>query len=59
MALPQKVMNMAYGLGAAVVIIGALFKLMHWPWASEMQILAGILIIIGVMLIFISLLRRK
>ncbi len=29
---------MAYGLGAAVVIIGALFKLMHWPGASEMLI---------------------
>ncbi|MXN90992.1 gliding motility protein GldL [Flavobacterium sp. Sd200] len=31
-------MNMAYGLGAAVVIVGALFKLMHWPGASEMLI---------------------
>ncbi|WP_408084065.1 type IX secretion system motor protein PorL/GldL [Flavobacterium rhizosphaerae] len=38
MALPQRVMNMAYGLGAAVVIIGALFKLMHWPYASAMLI---------------------
>jgi gliding motility-associated protein GldL len=38
MALPKKVMNMAYGLGAAVVIIGALFKLMHWPGASAMLI---------------------
>lgn len=39
MALPKKVMNMAYGLGAAVVIIGALFKLMHWPGASAMLII--------------------
>jgi gliding motility-associated protein GldL len=39
MALPQRVMNMAYGLGAAVVIIGALFKLMHWPGASGMLII--------------------
>ncbi len=38
MALPQRVMNMAYGLGAAVVIVGALFKLMHWPGASVMLI---------------------
>lgn len=38
MALPKRVMNMAYGLGAAVVIIGALFKLMHWPFASVMLI---------------------
>jgi gliding motility-associated protein GldL len=38
MALPKKVMNFAYGMGAAVVIIGALFKLMHWPGASFMLI---------------------
>nr|WP_294936806.1 gliding motility protein GldL [uncultured Flavobacterium sp.] len=38
MALPKKVMNFAYGMGAAVVIIGALFKLMHWPGASLMLI---------------------
>ncbi len=25
-----------YGLGASVVIIGAMFKLMHWPFASVM-----------------------
>lgn len=39
MALPKRVMNMAYGLGAAVVIVGALFKLMHWPGASAMLII--------------------
>ena len=27
--------NMVYGLGAAIVIVGALFKIQHWPWASE------------------------
>lgn len=27
-----------YGLGAAVVIAGALFKIMHWPGANEMLI---------------------
>lgn len=31
-------MNFAYGMGAAVVIVGALFKLMHWPGASLMLI---------------------
>ncbi|MGB1269376.1 MAG: gliding motility protein GldL [Flavobacteriaceae bacterium] len=34
----KKFMAMAYGLGAAVVILGALFKLMHWPGASIMLI---------------------
>ncbi|EDM44976.1 gliding motility-related protein [unidentified eubacterium SCB49] len=35
----KKVMNMVYGLGAAVVIIGALFKIMHWPLGNEMLII--------------------
>ena len=35
----KKVMNFCYGMGAAVVIIGALFKLMHWPGASAMLII--------------------
>ena len=34
----KKLMNMVYGLGAAVVIIGALFKIMHWPYGNEMLI---------------------
>ncbi|WP_297509813.1 gliding motility protein GldL [Flavobacterium sp.] len=37
--LPPKVMNFTYGMGAAVVIVGALFKLMHWPGASLMLII--------------------
>ncbi|MFK6999750.1 type IX secretion system motor protein PorL/GldL [Flavobacterium oreochromis] len=36
--LSPRVMNFAYGFGAAVVIVGALFKLMHWPGASVMLI---------------------
>lgn len=34
-----RVMNFCYGMGAAVVIVGALFKLMHWPGASAMLII--------------------
>ena len=34
----KKFMAMAYGIGAAIVILGALFKLMHWPGASLMLI---------------------
>ena len=26
--------NMVYGLGASIVIIGALFKIQHWPYGS-------------------------
>ncbi len=38
----KKAMNMVYGLGAAVVIIGALFKIMHWPFGNAMLI-AGLI----------------
>lgn len=31
-------LNYAYSFGAAVVIMGALFKIMHWPGANEMLI---------------------
>ena len=32
----KRFMGMVYGLGAAVVIVGALFKILHWPGANEM-----------------------
>lgn len=35
----KKIMNMVYGLGASIVILGALFKIMHWPFGNEMLIL--------------------
>jgi len=34
----KTVMGLLYGLGAAVVIVGALFKIMHWPGAGPMLI---------------------
>lgn len=34
----KKIIAMAYGIGAAIVILGALFKIMHWPGANEMLI---------------------
>ncbi len=34
-----KLLNMVYGIGAALVILGALFKIMHWPFANEFLIL--------------------
>ncbi|MCM4156277.1 gliding motility protein GldL [Gramella sp. AN32] len=39
----KKVTNMVYGLGASVVILGALFKIMHWPFANPMLI-AGLVV---------------
>ena len=37
--LSKKVMNFAYGMGAAVVIIGALFKIQHYPGAGPLLII--------------------
>jgi len=34
----KKFVSMAYGLGASIVIIGALFKIMHWPYADQLLI---------------------
>jgi gliding motility-associated protein GldL len=34
----KKLMGYLYGIGASIVILGALFKLMHWPGASIMLI---------------------
>lgn len=35
----KKIMGLLYGMGAAVVIVGALFKIMHWPGAGLMLII--------------------
>lgn len=35
--------NMVYGLGAAIVIVGALFKIQHWPFASAI-LTAGMIV---------------
>ncbi len=34
----NKLMPFIYGIGAAVVIVGAMFKIMHWPGANFMLI---------------------
>jgi gliding motility-associated protein GldL len=34
----KTILNYAYSFGAAVVIAGALFKIMHWPGANQMLI---------------------
>jgi gliding motility-associated protein GldL len=37
--LPKRVMEFTYGMGAAVVIVGALFKIQHWPGATQFLII--------------------
>ena len=40
--LSKKMMGFLYGMGAAVVIVGALFKLQHWPGA-DLMLIVGLL----------------
>ena len=35
----KTIMAFVYGIGAAIVIMGALFKIMHWPGASPMLLI--------------------
>jgi gliding motility-associated protein GldL len=45
----KKLFNMAYGIGASVVIVGALFKILHWeiPLGGGAKIGGGTLLAIG------------
>jgi len=45
--LSKKVMNMAYGLGASVVIVGALFKIIHFeigPLTGNVMLTIGLVV---------------
>ncbi|MDT0538209.1 MULTISPECIES: gliding motility protein GldL [Croceitalea] len=41
----KKLMNMTYGLGASVVIIGALFKILHWEVDLGFMTIGGSLLL--------------
>ena len=49
----KNIVNMVYSIGASVVIVGALFKIMHWPGAGIVltagMVTEAILFIIGVL----------
>ena len=39
----KNIMNIIYGVAAAIVILGALFKILHWKGATEM-LMVGMLL---------------
>ena len=44
----KKLFNMAYGLGASIVILGALFKILHWEInLGFMSLDGGFLLAVG------------
>lgn len=38
----ERIFNAGYGLGASLVILGAMFKLLHWNYANEMLMIGMI-----------------
>jgi len=46
----KTIMNFIYGMGAAVVIVGALFKILHWPFANLM-LMVGLFTEAGIFMI--------
>ncbi|MCF6278740.1 MAG: gliding motility protein GldL [Flavobacteriaceae bacterium] len=47
----KKLFNAAYGIGASIVILGALFKILHWPYGNEMLMIG---MIVEAIVFFIS-----
>lgn len=41
-------------LGAFIYIVGSLFKIMHWPGGSLMQVIGAFLVLLSVILILIK-----
>ena len=55
--LSKKTMNFAYGMGAAVVIIGALFKITHFelgPLTGTLMLSIGLLVEAAILLYLLS-----
>ena len=50
----KKLFNMAYGLGASIVIIGALFKILHWDLAFRMEIFTVLVLLLKQIIFAIS-----
>lgn len=46
----KTIMNFIYGFGAAIVIVGALFKILHWPGA-DLMLIVGLLTEAGIFVI--------
>ena len=47
-----------YGIGAAVVIMGALFKIMHWPGANFMLTIGMLTEAIAIITLIVVLLKN-
>ena len=56
----KRAMGYLYGIGAAVVILGVLFKLMHWPWATVLMLSSTLIFnFVYIPLYFISRFKRE
>ena len=44
-------------LGLIITIIGALFKIQHWPYGSEFLTIGNLMEVIGIIIAFITLIQ--
>lgn len=46
-------------IGSAIVVIGALMKIMHWPYGNIMIMLGGVCEVIAAVLVIRQLMKSK
>jgi hypothetical protein len=46
-------------LGSAVVILGAVFKVLHWPYGNMIMMVGGICEVVAAVLVIIQLLKSR
>ena len=46
-------------LGSALVILGAVFKILHWPYSNVIMMLGGICEVIAAVLVILQLLKSR
>jgi hypothetical protein len=59
MITQYKIPLLLFLLGIAITIIGALFKIMHWPFASGLLIIGMTLEVIAISFLIATLLKNK
>ncbi len=46
-------------LGSALVIIGAVFKVLHWPYSNILMMIGGVCEVIAAVLVILQLLKSR
>ena len=46
-------------LGSAIVILGAVFKVLHWPYGNVIMLIGGVCEVIAAVLVIVQLLKSR